>query len=167
MSEDTTHRPDVTADTVLADAVATAVASYAADRGPLLPVLHAVQADLGWLPPQVTPLVAKALNLSRAEVHGVITFYTDFRDQPPPRRTVRICGAEACQSVGARQLVRHAADRLGIEVGETTAGGEIGLEQVFCLGNCALGPAAQVNGRLYGRLDEARLSAILDTAVSS
>jgi formate dehydrogenase subunit gamma len=99
-------------------------------------------------------------------VHGVITFYHDFRSQPPGRTTVRVCRAEACQAVGAAQLVDHLRDRYGVSLGDTSPDGSLTVEQVFCLGNCALGPAAQVNGRLHGRVDEARLASIIDEAVA-
>lgn len=148
-------------DHVLADAVQSAVAACRDERGPLLPVLHAVQTELGWLPPGTTALVARALNLSRADVHGVVTFYADFRVAAPARRTVRICGAEACQARGARDLVEHATRRLGLGLGDTSPTGELALEQVFCLGNCALGPAVEVDGTLHGRVDAARFDSIV------
>ena len=147
---------------VLANAVDAAVAAHRDDRGPLLPVLHTVQAELGWLPPAVIALVARALNLSRAEVYGVISFYADFRDVPPARRTVRICGAEACQARGSRDLVQHATRRLGLELGSSSPDGAVALEQVFCLGNCALGPAVEVDGTLHGRVDAARFDTLVE-----
>ena len=150
--------------------VAVLVREIAADhrmhRGALLPILHAVQEALGCVPADAIPVIADELNLSRADVHGVVTFYHDFRSEPAGRTTVRVCRAEACQSVGAARLVGHLQERYGVSLGESTPDGSLTAEQVFCLGNCALGPAAQVNGRLYGRLDEARLSSILDAAVS-
>ncbi len=141
-------------------------ATHRGQRGALLPILHAVQEALGYVPPEAIPILADELNLSRADVHGVVTFYHDFRSSPAGRTTVRICRGEACQSVGAERLVSHLSDRFGMSLGDTTFDGSLTVEQVFCLGNCALGPAAQVNGRLKGRLDEARLSAILDEAVA-
>lgn len=131
------------------------------ERGALLPILHAVQAELGYLDPAIEPVLADALNLSTAEVHGVITFYRDFRRTPPGRRTVRICRAEACQAVGAQRLAEHARARLGVGFGDTTPDGAVTLDEVFCLGNCALGPAVQVDGRLHGRVSPARLDALL------
>jgi formate dehydrogenase subunit gamma len=107
-------------------------------------------------------VLADELNLSRADVHGVVSFYHDFRSEPAGRSTVRICRAEACQARGAVHLVDCVRDRYGLEPGETGADGSLTVEQVFCLGNCALGPAVQVNGRLYGRVDQARLCSILD-----
>jgi formate dehydrogenase subunit gamma len=140
------------------------VATYRGQRGALLPILHAVQETLGYVPPEAIPVLAEELNLSRADVHGVVSFYHDFRSAPAGRTTVRICRGEACQSVGAERLVSHLQEACGMSLGETSRDGSLTVEQVFCLGNCALGPAAQVNGRLRGRLDEARLSAILDEA---
>ncbi|MFK3980075.1 formate dehydrogenase subunit gamma [Micromonospora sp. NPDC050397] len=139
------------------------VAAHRGDRGALLPILHRIQEEFGWVDQQVVPVLAAELNLSRADVHGVITFYSDFRSEPAGRTTVKLCRAEACQSVGAEQVVAHAEQVLGIKVGQTTSDGSVTLEQVFCLGNCALGPAAQINGRVHGRVDASRLDAILVT----
>jgi formate dehydrogenase subunit gamma len=141
-------------------------ATHKGQRGALLPILHAVQEALGYVPPEAVPVLADELNLSRADVHGVVSFYHDFRSAPAGRTTVRMCRAEACQAVGAERLVSHLRERHGMALGETSSDGSVTVEQVFCLGNCALGPAAQVNGRLIGRLDETRLSAILDEAVA-
>ncbi len=133
-------------------------------RGPLVEVLHALAEEFGYVDERAVPIVARALNLSRAEVHGVVTFYRDFREGPPPASVVRLCRAEACQAMGAERLVEHACNRLGIGLGEHTPDNRIGLEQVFCLGNCALAPSALVDGRLIGRLTEERVDAILDAA---
>jgi formate dehydrogenase subunit gamma len=141
-------------------------ASLRTQRGALLPILHAVQGALGYVPAEAIPVLADELNLSRADVHGVVSFYHDFRSEPAGRTTVRVCRAEACQAVGAGRLVAHLKERYGVSPGETSRDGSLTAEQVFCLGNCALGPAAQVNGRLHGRLDEARLSLILEKAIS-
>lgn len=137
------------------------VAEHRGQRGALLPILHALQAEFGYLDQAALPVVAAELNLSRAEVHGVVTFYHDFRQTPGGTTTVRLCRAEACQSVGAERLAQHARQRLGVGFGETTADGAVSLEQVFCLGNCALGPAVQVNGRLHGRVDEVAFDALV------
>jgi formate dehydrogenase subunit gamma len=158
----TTSGTDVTVESV----VRRVVARHRGERGPLLPVLHALQAELGHVPQEAVPVLAEELNLSRADVHGVVTFYHDFRREPAGRTTVRICRAEACQALGAGQLVSYASES-GLRMGETTADGSVTLEQVFCLGNCALGPAVEANGRLYGRVDPARLGSILDGTVSS
>ncbi len=150
----------------LAEAVSSAVAAHRGEPGPLMEILHTLQASIGWVPPEAIGLLANELNLSRAEVHGVVTFYHDFRATPPAATLVRICRAEACQSVGARALADHARDRLGIDYGETSADGSVALAQVFCFGNCALGPAVEVGGLLYGRVDADRLDALLDGATS-
>jgi formate dehydrogenase subunit gamma len=130
-------------------------------RGPLLPVLHQVNDELGHVDQADVAVVADVLNLAVAEVHGVVTFYRDFRRAPAGRATLRICRAEACQSVGAEALAEHARTRLGVGFGETTSDGAVSLDEVFCLGNCALGPAVQVDGTLRGRVTPARLDAIL------
>lgn len=130
-------------------------------RGALLPILHAVHAELGHIDTVDLPVIADVLNLSVAEVHGVVTFYKDFRREPAGRATVRICQAEACQAVGARELADHARQRLGVGFGETTPDGAVSLDEVFCLGNCALGPAVQVGERLHGRVSRARLDVLL------
>jgi formate dehydrogenase subunit gamma len=159
--------PTTTGEANVAVLIREIVADHRTHRGALMPILHAVQEALGCVPAEAIGVLADELNLSRADVHGVVSFYHDFRSEPVGRTTVRVCRAEACQSVGAGRLVAHLSDRYGVSLGQTSRDGSLTAEQVFCLGNCALGPSAQVNGRLYGRLDEARLSAILDTAVSS
>jgi formate dehydrogenase subunit gamma len=150
------------------ESVVRAVAAAHRDqRGSLLPILHAVQAKLGWVPADAIAVLADELNLSRAEVHGVVTFYHDFRREPPARTTVRICRAEACQALGADRLVARVGERYGLSPGPTAADGSVRVEQVFCLGNCALGPSVQVDGRVHGRMDETRLTSILDEAVTT
>jgi formate dehydrogenase subunit gamma len=133
-------------------------------RGPLLPILHAVQREFGHIDAADVPVLADVLNLSVAEVHGVVTFYHDFRREPGGRITVRVCRAEACQAVGAEALAEHATQRLGVGFGETTADAAVTLEETFCLGNCALGPAVQVDERVHGRVGPARLDALLAEA---
>ncbi|MQY10628.1 hypothetical protein SRB5_07390 [Streptomyces sp. RB5] len=135
-------------------------AAHREQRGALLPILHAVQAELGHVPKAAVPVLADELNLSRADVHGVVTFYHDFRAEPAGRRTVRICRAEACQALGAAELVEHVRQS-GLTLGETAPDGSVTVEQVFCLGNCALGPTVEADGRLHGRVDTARLGALL------
>jgi formate dehydrogenase subunit gamma len=144
--------------------VRSVVAAHRGERGALLPILHGIQAELGYIDPAVIAVLADELNLSRADVHGVVTFYHDFRSTPPGRATVRICRAEACQALGATALADHAQARLGVAFGETTADGAVTLEQTFCFGNCALGPAVQVGDRLYGRVDRDRLDSLLEGA---
>jgi formate dehydrogenase subunit gamma len=129
--------------------------------GPLIEVLHSVQAALGYVPAGAVPILAEELNLSRAEVHGVVTFYHFFRDTPPGRHTVSLCRAEACQSMGAEALAEHAKGRLGVDFHETTADGRFSLEPIYCLGNCACSPAAMVDGRLYGRMTPERFDALI------
>lgn len=129
--------------------------------GPLIELLHAVQAALGYVPEGAVPIVAEALNLSRAEVHGVVTFYHFFRETPPGKHTVHICRAEACQAMGANGLVAHAKKRLGVDFHETTADGVFSLEPVFCLGNCALSPAAMIDDQLYGRVTPERFDQLV------
>ena len=129
--------------------------------GPLLEVLHAIQAALGYVPEGAVPLVAQGLNISRAEVHGVVTFYHYFRRTPPGKHVVSVCRAESCQALGADALAEHAKRRLGVDFHETTADGEFSLEPVYCLGNCACSPAAMVDGRLYGRLTPERFDEVL------
>ncbi|MFF3891510.1 NAD(P)H-dependent oxidoreductase subunit E [Streptomyces sp. NPDC001914] len=153
---------DVTVESV----VRRAAAAHRDQRGALLPVLHAVQTELGHVPQEAIPVLADEFNLSRADVHGVVTFYHDFRKEPAGRTAVRICRAEACQALGAERLVAYAREA-GLALGETSADGAVTVEQVFCLGNCALGPSVEVNGRLYGRVGPARLGSILDGTVSS
>jgi len=114
------------------------------------------------VPEQAVPLIAHALNLSRAEVHGIVTFYHDFRDKPAGRHVLRLCRAEACQSRGADDLAAHAKARLHLDWGDTAANGSVTLEPVFCLGLCATAPAAMLDGRLAGRLDRDRLDALID-----
>jgi formate dehydrogenase subunit gamma len=140
------------------------VLAHAAERGPLLPVLHALQAEFGYLDERAIPLVAELLNLSRADVHGVATFYHDFRTTPPGPVHVRVCRAEACQSLGAHELAAHATSSLGADWGGTSADGAVTVDQVFCLGNCALGPSVMVGDRLYGRVDAERLDRLVATA---
>jgi len=144
-----------------ADRVRSIAEGLAHERGPLLPVLHAIQRELGAVDPRAVPIVADVLNLSRAEVHGVVSFYRDFRAEPAGRRVVRICRAEACQSMGAAALVDHAQSRLGIRFGETTPDRGVTLEQVFCLGNCALGPSVMIGEHVHARVDPARFDALL------
>ena len=122
--------------------------------GALLPMLHAIQDDLGYVPPEAVPTIAKALALSHADVYGVLTFYHDLRRAPPGRHVVRVCQAEACQAMGARGLTEQLGRRFEIALGETTKDGAVTLEPVYCLGNCALSPAVTVDGALYGRATE-------------
>jgi formate dehydrogenase subunit gamma len=132
--------------------------------GALLPILHALQEEFGYIDDAAIPLVAGALNLSHAEVHGVISFYHDFRRTPGGRHVLRICRAEACQSMGCNAVIQHVEKRLGAKLGQTTADGSFTVEPVYCLGNCALSPAAMLDGRLYGRVSPAALDSLIDSA---
>jgi formate dehydrogenase subunit gamma len=129
--------------------------------GALMLILRRVQDELGWIPQQSVPLIADVLNLSRAEVHGVISFYHDFRHNPPGRHVVRLCRAESCQAMGAAALAHHVKERLGIDFGQTTADGRISLDAVYCLGNCACSPALTIDNDIYGRVSAARLDTLL------
>ncbi|MCB1427115.1 MAG: formate dehydrogenase subunit gamma [Zhengella sp.] len=137
------------------------VAGHAGRLGPLLPILHDVQHAFGHLPEESLRTIADRLNLSRAEVHGVASFYHDFRQAPAGRHVLKICRAEACQASGGEAVAGRAASRLKIGFGETTADGAVTLEAVYCLGLCACGPAAMVDGRVVGRVDDAGLDALL------
>ena len=136
--------------------VSTAVARHAAEPGPLLEILHSLQNELGCVPPEAVPLLAEALNLSRAEVHGVISFYHHFREQASGQYVVQLCRAEACQSMNARALEEFVRGQLHLNFGETTPDGRVTLEAVYCLGNCACAPAMMVNGELHGRVTPER-----------
>ena len=143
------------------EAVRRIAADLSGSPGPLLQVLHAIQAQLGYVPPAAVPLVASELNLSRAEVHGVVSFYHFFRTTPPGAHTVSVCRAESCQAVGGDALAAHARRRLGVDFHETTSDGRFSLEPVYCLGNCACSPAVLVDGRLHGRVTPERFDALL------
>ena len=144
-----------------ADTVRRIVADMQGRPGPLIEVLHSVQAALGYVPPDAVPILAEALNLSRAEVHGVVTFYHFFRETPAGRHTVSVCRAEACQSMGADGLAEHAKRRLGVDFHGTTSDGAFSLEPIYCLGNCALSPAAMIDGQLHGRVSPQRFDELI------
>ena len=129
--------------------------------GPLLEVLHAIQAALGYVPAGAVPVVAEVLNLSRAEVHGVVSFYHYFRHSRPGAHTVSVCQAEACQSMGAEALTAHARRRLGIDFHQTSADGRFSLEPVYCLGNCACTPSIMVDTEVYARVTPERFEEIV------
>ena len=130
--------------------------------GALLPILHALTEEFGYIDDRAIPLVANAVNISRAEVVGVVGFYDDFRQEPPGHHILRVCRAEACQAMGCEALVEHLQDRLQVRIGQTTADGAVTLQAVYCLGNCALSPAVMLDSRLYGRVSPARADAILE-----
>ena len=135
---------------------------HADQRGALLPVLHALQARIGWLPDEAVAQAAERLNISRAEAHGVVTFYADFRREPAGRHVVKLCGAEACQARGGTAVAAAAERRLGVALGETRADGQVTLEAVYCLGLCAIGPSALVDGAPAARMDAAGVDAIAE-----
>ena len=134
--------------------------------GALLPVLHAIQDELGYIPGNVVPIVAKLLNLSRAEVHGVISFYHLFRTEPPGKKIVYICRAESCQAMGSRALESHAKASLGIDYHETTGDGEVSLEPIYCLGNCACSPAIMIGEQVHSRVTPALFDELVASSPS-
>jgi formate dehydrogenase subunit gamma len=138
------------------------IAAHAQEEGAALPILHALQEAFGYIPREAVPMVASVLNLSRAEVHGIVTFYHDFRDTPPGTHVLKLCGAEACQSMGAELLAEAMRKKLQLGWGETAPDGSVTLERVFCLGLCACAPAAMLDGKVYGALDEQKLTRLLD-----
>jgi formate dehydrogenase subunit gamma len=133
----------------------------AAEPGALLPILHSIQDELGYVPETAVPIVAEVLNLSRAEVHGVVTFYHFFRTHPVGKHTLYLCRAEACQSMGSRKLEQYVREKLGVDFHETTADGRFSLEPVYCLGNCACSPAVMVDETVYGRVTPERIDEIV------
>jgi formate dehydrogenase subunit gamma len=150
---------------VVAHSVEKAVTSFGHLGGGLLPMLHAIQDDLGYVPTAAVEPLARALNLSRAEVHGVISFYHDFRTEPAGRHVLQLCRAEACQSVGAEQVADAARSALSIDFDQTTVDGSVSLRPVFCLGNCACAPAAMLDGQLLGRLTAKRVQDLIASLV--
>ncbi len=134
--------------------------------GAALPVLHALQEYFGYIHDDAIPLVAEALNLSKAEIVGVVHFYDDFRTSAPPTHVLQVCRAEACQAMGCDPLLAHVEELLGITVGETTADSSVELRTVYCLGNCAMSPAVMFDHRLYGRVTTARIDRILSGSPS-
>ena len=160
-------RPEAAAtvpDDVLTESTDRILSDLEGLEGPLLPILHALQAEFGFVPRQAVPLIADRLNLGKAEVAGVISFYHDFRAAPAGHRVLRVCRAEACQSMGANALAEKLQEKLGIGWGETTPDGAVTLEAVYCLGLCACAPAVQVDGALLGRADLERIETILSEA---
>jgi formate dehydrogenase subunit gamma len=139
------------------------IASHAGEEGATLPILHDLQAAFGFVPAEAVPLVARSLNLTRAEVHGVVTFYHEYRRHAPGRHVLRLCRAEACQALGCETVADHVRARLNIAWHETTSDGAMTLEPVFCLGLCAIGPAALLDGEPLARLDTAGIDAALET----
>ncbi len=143
-------------------AAVAAIAARLRERpGALMLILHEVQERFGYVPHDSVAIIAQALNITRAEVHGVVTFYHDFRRQPPGRNVIRLCRAESCQAMGAAALADHVRGRLGVDFGETTADGAFTLEAVYCLGNCGCSPAMMLNDDPHGRVSTARFDDLL------
>ncbi|HWL04619.1 MAG TPA: formate dehydrogenase subunit gamma [Xanthobacteraceae bacterium] len=147
-----------------ADRAREIISGHHGREGATLPILHEMQEAFGHVPEAAVPMIADALNLSRAEVYGVVTFYHDFRRQPAGRHVVKLCRAEACQAAGGDALAARAEAALGIALGETSGDGATTLEATYCLGLCAVAPAAMIDGKLCGRLDETRLDALIAEA---
>lgn len=150
-----------TAKAASADPIAEVIAEHRHQRGPLLPLLHAVQSRLGHIDDGAVARIADELNLSRAEVHGVVSFYDHFRRTPGGRHRIGVCRAEACQAVGSRALEAEARRQLGIDFGGTTADGAFSLQGLYCLGNCAAGPSMLIDEELYARVDGQRLAELI------
>lgn len=148
------------------DWIRSEVAAHKARPGPLLPLLHSIRERLGYIPDAAVPLIAEGLQITRAEVHGVISFYHDFNTQPIGKHRLQICRAEACQARGSRELEHYARERLGIDYHQTTRDGEFTLEPVYCLGNCATGPSLRIGNHIHGRVNAERFDAILDDALT-
>lgn len=144
-----------------ADRIAEVIERHVRMDGAALPMLHAIQEAFGYVPEQAVPMVAQALNRSRAEIHGVVTFYHDFREAPAGRHVVKVCRAEACQSMGGEAVAARIQRQLGIGWGETSPDGRVTLEPIYCLGLCACAPSAMVDGELVGRLDDEAADAIV------
>lgn len=132
--------------------------------GALLPILHALQEEFGYVDPSIVPAIADALNLSKADVHGTISFYHDFRHHPPGNHVLKMCRAESCQSMGCDAVIGHVEKKLGAKLGETTADGTFTLDAVYCLGNCSLSPAVLLDGKPYGRVSAQVADFLIDDA---
>jgi formate dehydrogenase subunit gamma len=144
-----------------AERTAQIIREHKAVEGPLLPILHALQETFGYIDQAAEPILAEALNISRAEVHGVVTFYHDFRHAPAGRHVLKLCRAEACQAAGGDALAARAESKLGISLGNTTADGRITVEAVYCLGLCSVSPSAMIDGKVVARLDAKKLDGLL------
>ena len=148
-----------------AERASTIIAAHKDQDGAALPILHALQHVFGCVPEATIPMVAEALNISRAELYGTVTFYHDFRNEPPGRRVLKLCRAESCQAAGGEALAARAEEKLGVKFGETTPDASVTLEAVYCLGLCHSSPAALLDhDRAVGMLDEAKLDALLKEA---
>jgi formate dehydrogenase subunit gamma len=154
-------RGDIVSDPTIQATIEKVLARHSGRPGPLLEVLHGVQDALGYVPGEAVPMIANGLNLSIADVHGVVTFYHHFRDRPAGRHVVQICRAEACQSMQGAALAEHARRRLAIDFNETTRDQRISLQPIYCFGNCACAPAVMIDGALHGRVTPERFDALI------
>lgn len=145
----------------LQEIVESTVEAHRGKIGPLMPVLHSIQEKLGYIPGEAVPMIGRLMNLSRAEIHGVMSFYHDFRSEPAGDHVIHLCRAEACQAMGSALLEQHARARLGVEFGETTADGLITLEPVYCLGNCACSPSIRINDEIHARVTPEKFDALI------
>lgn len=150
------------ASTELAARTAAVISEMKSLEGPLIPILHGIQEEFGYVPQETLPIIADALNLSRAEVHGVFTFYHDFRHHPAGRHVLKVCQAEACQSMGSEAIAAQIKQKFGIGFHETTQDGAVTLEPIYCLGLCACAPAAMLDGEVIGRLDADKIDEIAE-----
>jgi formate dehydrogenase subunit gamma len=148
------------ASTEIASRTAVVINEFKGLEGPLLPILHGIQEEFGYVPGESLPVIAEALNISKAEVHGVVTFYHDYRNHPAGRHVLKLCRAEACQSVGGDAIAAKLQQLLGIGFHETSADGSVTLEPVYCLGLCACAPSAMLDGEVIGRLDADKIEEI-------
>jgi formate dehydrogenase subunit gamma len=140
------------------------VAGHAGTKGPLLPILHALNHEFGCVPEEAVPLIARVMNLTRAHVHGVVTFYRDFRREPAGRHVLKLCRAEACQAAGGDEFCARVEKTLGLSIGETAKDGSTTLDEVFCLGLCAVGPAIMLDGKVLARIDDTKFDRMIAEA---
>lgn len=140
------------------------IREFAGAPGALLPILHSLQEEFGYVDEAAVPMIAEELNISQAEVHGVISFYHDFRREPAGKHILQICRAEACQAMGCESLVQHVERRLDVKIGATTSDRSITLKPVYCLGNCALSPAVMLDGKPYGRMTPSAVDALIESS---
>lgn len=161
-SEPNSQNPHHFSDNAVQVVVGHALQQHKNQPGNLLPILHAIQDSLGHIPSSAIPALAEALQRSRAEIHGVISFYPHFRDTPAGRVVLEVCRAEACQAMGGRALVEHARQRLGCELHDTTSDGGVTFKPVYCLGLCAQSPAVMINGQPYARMTPEKLDLLLE-----
>ncbi|MGD9915868.1 MAG: formate dehydrogenase subunit gamma [Rhizobiaceae bacterium] len=148
--------------TKIAERAAAIIEEFKSLEGPLLPILHEMQHEFGYVPTETLPAIARALNISNAEVHGVVTFYHDYRKEPAGRHVLKICQAEACQSMGSDRIAAMVQQALGIGFHETSKDGSVTLEPIYCLGLCACAPSAMLDGEVLGRVDQDTIDEIVE-----